>query len=118
VSPDRFASRAGSEELQVVGGVQSDALGVSSDGKPGAAADSRTVGRDIQPATSAQLHPTGQRQTGPWMPSADDLSEGKLLLSKLDGDPTNDNVPFYDMRFGGSIRGSTGQHDPRVGMRF
>jgi hypothetical protein len=29
---------------------------------------------------------------------------GKLLLSKLDGDPTNDNVPFCDMRFGGSIK--------------
>jgi hypothetical protein len=35
---------------------------------------------------------------------------GKLRLSKLDGDPTNDNVPFCDMRFGGSVkvlRGST-----------
>jgi hypothetical protein len=29
---------------------------------------------------------------------------GKLQLSKLDGDPTNDNVPFCDMRFGGSVR--------------
>jgi hypothetical protein len=35
---------------------------------------------------------------------------GKLRLSKLDGDPTNDNVPFCDMRFGDSVkvlRGST-----------
>jgi hypothetical protein len=35
---------------------------------------------------------------------------GKLLLSKLDGDRTNDNVPFCDMRFGDSVkvlRGST-----------
>jgi hypothetical protein len=35
---------------------------------------------------------------------------GKLLLSKLDGDPNNDNVPFCDMRFGGPVkvlRGST-----------
>lgn len=29
---------------------------------------------------------------------------GKLHLSKLDGDPTNDNVPFCDMRFGDSIK--------------
>jgi hypothetical protein len=29
---------------------------------------------------------------------------GKLQLSKLDGDPTNDNVPFCDMRFGDSIK--------------
>lgn len=33
---------------------------------------------------------------------------GKLLLSKLDGDSTNDNVPFCDMRFGGSITVSQG----------
>jgi hypothetical protein len=35
---------------------------------------------------------------------------GKLLLSKLDGDPGNDNVPFCDMRFGDAVkvlRGST-----------
>jgi hypothetical protein len=35
---------------------------------------------------------------------------GRLQLSKLDGDPTNDNVPFCDMRFGDSVkvlRGST-----------
>jgi hypothetical protein len=35
---------------------------------------------------------------------------GKLRLSKLDGDPTNNNVPFCDMRLGGSItvlQGST-----------
>jgi hypothetical protein len=35
---------------------------------------------------------------------------GKLLLSKLDGDPSNDNVPFCDMRFGDAVkvlRGST-----------
>ena len=35
---------------------------------------------------------------------------GKLRLSKLDGDPSNDNVPFCDMRFGGDVnvlRGST-----------
>lgn len=29
---------------------------------------------------------------------------GKLQLSKLDGHPTNDNVPFCDMRFGDSIK--------------
>ncbi len=29
---------------------------------------------------------------------------GKLRLSKLDGDPTNDNVPFCDMRFGSPVR--------------
>jgi hypothetical protein len=29
---------------------------------------------------------------------------GKLQLSKLDGDPNNDNVPFCDMRFGGSVK--------------
>ena len=29
---------------------------------------------------------------------------GKLQLSKLDSDPTNDNVPFCDMRFGGIVR--------------
>ncbi len=29
---------------------------------------------------------------------------GKLFLSKRDGDPTNDNVPFCDMRFGGAIK--------------
>lgn len=35
---------------------------------------------------------------------------GRLQLSKLDGDPTNDNVPFCDMRFGGPVwvlQGST-----------
>jgi hypothetical protein len=35
---------------------------------------------------------------------------GKLLLSKLDGDTGNDNVPFCDMRFGDAVkvlRGST-----------
>jgi hypothetical protein len=35
---------------------------------------------------------------------------GKLQLSKLDGDTTNDNVPFCDMRFGDRVkvlRGST-----------
>jgi hypothetical protein len=42
---------------------------------------------------------------------------GKLLLSKLDGDPTNDNVPFCDMRFGFD-KDSAGQHGPRFGMRF
>jgi hypothetical protein len=29
---------------------------------------------------------------------------GKLQLSKLDGDPTNDGVPFCDMRFGDSVK--------------
>jgi hypothetical protein len=29
---------------------------------------------------------------------------GKLQLSKLDGDPNNDNVPFCDMRFGGAVK--------------
>ena len=29
---------------------------------------------------------------------------GKLQLSKLDGDPSNDNVPFCDMRFGGTVK--------------
>ncbi len=29
---------------------------------------------------------------------------GKLQLSKLDGDPSNDNVPFCDMRFGGQVK--------------
>lgn len=29
---------------------------------------------------------------------------GKLLLSKLDNDPGNDNVPFCDMRFGDPIK--------------
>lgn len=29
---------------------------------------------------------------------------GKLQLSKLDADPNNDNVPFCDMRFGGSVK--------------
>lgn len=29
---------------------------------------------------------------------------GKLLLSKLDGDPGNDNVPFCDMRFGDPVK--------------
>jgi hypothetical protein len=29
---------------------------------------------------------------------------GKLQLSKLDGDPANDNVPFCDMRFGSPVR--------------
>jgi hypothetical protein len=29
---------------------------------------------------------------------------GKLQLSKLDGNPANDNVPFCDMRFGGTVR--------------
>lgn len=29
---------------------------------------------------------------------------GKLHLSRLDGDPSNDNVPFCDMRFGDSIK--------------
>src|SRR5262245_21564987 len=29
---------------------------------------------------------------------------GKLQLSKLDGDPNNDNVPFCDMRFGDPVR--------------
>jgi hypothetical protein len=29
---------------------------------------------------------------------------GRLHLSKLDGDPFNDNVPFCDMRFGDSIK--------------
>lgn len=29
---------------------------------------------------------------------------GKLQLSKLDGDHNNDNVPFCDMRFGGSVK--------------
>jgi hypothetical protein len=29
---------------------------------------------------------------------------GKLHLSKLDGDPNNDNVPFCDMRFGDAIK--------------
>jgi hypothetical protein len=28
---------------------------------------------------------------------------GKLFLSKLDGNTTNDNVPFCDMRFGGPV---------------
>jgi hypothetical protein len=35
---------------------------------------------------------------------------GRLQLSKLDGDPNNDNVPFCDMRFGGDVnvlQGST-----------
>jgi hypothetical protein len=30
--------------------------------------------------------------------------QGKLLLSKLDGDPGNDNVPFCDMRFGDPVK--------------
>lgn len=29
---------------------------------------------------------------------------GKLRLSKLDGDPSNDNVPFCDMRFGDAVK--------------
>ncbi len=29
---------------------------------------------------------------------------GKLELSKLDGNPDNDNVPFCDMRFGSPVR--------------
>ncbi len=29
---------------------------------------------------------------------------GKLHLSKLDGDPNNDNVPFCDMRFGDAVK--------------
>lgn len=29
---------------------------------------------------------------------------GKLFLSKLDGDPNNDNVPFCDMRFGDAVK--------------
>ncbi|HEV8635377.1 MAG TPA: hypothetical protein VG370_14210 [Chloroflexota bacterium] len=29
---------------------------------------------------------------------------GKLQLSKLDGDPNNDNVPFCDMRFGDAVK--------------
>lgn len=29
---------------------------------------------------------------------------GKLLLSKLDGDANNDNVPFCDMRFGDPVK--------------
>jgi hypothetical protein len=29
---------------------------------------------------------------------------GKLLLSKLDGDTSNDNVPFCDMRFGDAVK--------------
>ena len=29
---------------------------------------------------------------------------GKLQLSRLDSDPTNDNVPFCDMRFGGIVK--------------
>jgi hypothetical protein len=29
---------------------------------------------------------------------------GKLLLSKLDGNPGNDNVPFCDMRFGDPVK--------------
>ena len=29
---------------------------------------------------------------------------GKLRLSKLDGDPSNDNVPFCDMRFGDPVK--------------
>lgn len=29
---------------------------------------------------------------------------GSLRLSKLDGDPTNDNVPFCDMRTGDAVR--------------
>lgn len=29
---------------------------------------------------------------------------GKLFLSKLDGDPGNDNVPFCDMRFGDPVK--------------
>jgi hypothetical protein len=29
---------------------------------------------------------------------------GKLLLSKLDGDPNNDNVPFCDMRFADPVK--------------
>ncbi len=29
---------------------------------------------------------------------------GKLELSKLDGNPNNDNVPFCDMRFGGQVK--------------
>lgn len=29
---------------------------------------------------------------------------GRLLLSKLDGDPNNNNVPFCDMRFGGAVK--------------
>jgi hypothetical protein len=29
---------------------------------------------------------------------------GKLLLSKLDGDTSNDDVPFCDMRFGDAIK--------------
>lgn len=29
---------------------------------------------------------------------------GKLLLSKLDGDTGNDNVPFCDMRFGDAVK--------------
>jgi hypothetical protein len=29
---------------------------------------------------------------------------GKLQLSKTDGNPNNDNVPFCDMRFGGDVK--------------
>jgi hypothetical protein len=29
---------------------------------------------------------------------------GRLQLSKLDGDPSNDNVPFCDMRFGDPVK--------------
>jgi hypothetical protein len=29
---------------------------------------------------------------------------GKLELSKLDGDPNNDDVPFCDVRFGGVVK--------------
>jgi hypothetical protein len=29
---------------------------------------------------------------------------GRLQLSKLDGDPSNDNVPFCDMRFGDPVQ--------------
>ena len=29
---------------------------------------------------------------------------GKLQLSKLDGDTSNDNVPFCDMRFGDAVK--------------
>jgi len=29
---------------------------------------------------------------------------GKLLLSMLDGNSSNDNVPFCDMRFGGTVK--------------
>jgi hypothetical protein len=29
---------------------------------------------------------------------------GQLALSKLDGDPSNDDVPFCDMRFGDPVK--------------